>query len=363
MTVCPAEVSYCSLLALTRWLAQAPFAQVLVVAPLCPVTRPLRLEYPGALWHVTNRGVERRNIYIEDRDRVHFLHLLQTTIADYRWQLVAYVLMSNHYHLLFFTPDTNLSRGMKDLDGDYASSFNARHERVGHLFQGRFKSHLVESETYLLEVARYIVLNPVRAGMVDAPGKWAWSSYRATAGLASLPHWLDPAPILDRLGPDNWNEAMTQYREAVAAAMGQNASPWEQLVAQAFLGGNQFLRMVEHRLRERTCSVEHLRNQRSFRATTIESIKKEIEAMCVASFSSSSSCFDARALLALLADRHTTATRAEIGRHLGITGQGAGYLIRSIDARVKSDPRLASLLLAVENRLNAVALEPSTSQV
>lgn len=323
------------------------------------MSRPLRLEFPGALWHVTNRGVEKRDIYLEDRDRVHFLRLLETAIADYRWQLLAYVLMSNHYHLLFFTPDTNLSRGMKDLDGDYASAFNLRHERVGHLFQGRFKSHLVDSDTYLLEVARYIVLNPVRAGMVDAPGKWRWSSYLATAGLASMPPWLDPAPILDRLRPDNWNEATTQYREIVASAAGQNANPWEHLVAQAFLGSPAFLRMVEKRVRERDRSNEHPRAQRIFRATTVEAIGNEIDGMKIGSWQASSRS-TARALFALLADRHTNATRAQIGRYLGMTGQAAGYLIRVSEVRVKKDTAFAALLLAAEDRLTTAADEQAT---
>jgi putative transposase len=221
------------------------------------VARPLRLEFPGALWHVTSRGVEQRSIYADDRDRVHFLHLLENVIVDYRWQLLSYVLMSNHYHLFFRTPDTNLSRGMKDLDGDYASFFNVRHQRVGHLFQGRFKSHLVDGETYLLSLARYIVLNPVRAHMVETPGDWRWSSYRATAGLASVPRWLDPGPILDAFNADDWTAAMHGYREFVAAAIGKDASPWENLVAEMFLGGKRFLQQVETTIGQRKCSVEH----------------------------------------------------------------------------------------------------------
>jgi REP element-mobilizing transposase RayT len=209
------------------------------------VPRPLRLEFPGALWHVTNRGVERRSIYADDHDRLHFLHLLEMVIDAYRWQLLAYVLMSNHYHLFFRTPDTNLSRGMKDLDGDYASFFNARHRRTGHLFQGRFKGHLVEGETYLLEVARYIVLNPVRARMVQAPGEWRWSSYRATGGLAAVLRWLDPGPILDVFHADDWNVAMRGYREFVTAAIDRDVSPWEELVAGTFLGGKESLQRME----------------------------------------------------------------------------------------------------------------------
>ncbi|HEX3068138.1 MAG TPA: transposase [Thermoanaerobaculia bacterium] len=260
------------------------------------MARPLRLEYPGALWHVTNRGVDRRSIYADDVDRRLFLHFLAKTINECRWQLLAYVLMSNHYHLFFRTPETNLSRGMKDIDGDYASSFNMRHQRAGHLFQGRFKSHLVDSETYLVEVARYIVLNPVRAHVVATPAEWRWSSYRATAGLAAIPRWLDPGPILDVFNADDWNAAMHGYREFVAAAIGRDTSPWENLVAQTFLGGTQFLQQVERTIRERKCSSEHPRDQRMFRAATIESVKAAVESMRLSCYWPPPSGSDARAL-------------------------------------------------------------------
>src|ERR1043166_983891 len=216
------------------------------------MARPLRLEYPGALWHVTNRGVEQRSIYADDRDRRRFLRLLARTVVERRWQLLAFVLMTNHYHLLFETPETNLSLGMKDLDRDHAAGFNSRHQRVGHLFQGRFKSHLVDSETYLLEVARYIVLNPVRARMVASAHEWRWSSYGATAGLMTEPKWLDPQPILVRFHPTSRMLAAAEYRGFVAAATTQQTpSPWENLVAQSFLGSEDFLGRIEERVAPR----------------------------------------------------------------------------------------------------------------
>jgi putative transposase len=308
------------------------------------VARPLRLEYPGALWHVTNRGVEQRNIYRDDQDRRHFLRLLKKAITEYRWQLLAWVLMSNHYHLLFRTQDTNLSLGMKDLDGDYASDFNERHRRVGHLFQGRFKSHLVDGETYLLELARYIVLNPVRAHMVEAPGQWIWSSYRATAGLVAVPSWLDPGPILDAFHADDWNVAMHGYREFVAAGVGQEASPWENLVADSFLGGAAFLQNVEDRIRARKGSDQHPREQREFRANTIETVRQAVESMGIVSRWPPGAGSDVRALFVLLAERFTNATRAHIGRQIGVTGAGVAYLIRVSEARLQADQTFAALV-------------------
>ncbi len=295
--------------------------------------------------------MEKRDIYLDDKDRLRFLQLLQKAIADYRWQLFAYVLMSNHYHLFFRTPDTNLSLGMKDLDGNYASSFNMRHRRVGHLFQGRFRSHLVDSETYLLSLARYIVLNPVRAGMVESPGQWKWSSYHATAGLVVVPVWLDPTPLLDYFDPSDRAVAMQGYREFVAAGVGREASPWENLIAQTFLGGAAFLQNVEERIRGHKCSDQHSRQQRGYRANTIEIVRTVIESMGIVDRWPPGTGSDARMLFVLIAERHTNATRADIGRHLGISGAGVAYVFRSGEARRESDLAFAAIVGEAESRL------------
>jgi putative transposase len=130
------------------------------------MARPIRIEFSGALYHVTSRGNRQEDIYEDDTDRSVFLSVLEKTCSTNNWICHAYCLMSNHYHLLIETPDSNLSKGMRQLNGVYTQSYNRIHNRVGHVFQGRFKAIFVEKETYLLELARYIVLNPVRAGMV-----------------------------------------------------------------------------------------------------------------------------------------------------------------------------------------------------
>ena len=149
------------------------------------MARPLRLAFAGALYHVTARGNERRSIFLgdEDSDRAVFLDVLGATCERFNWLLHAYCLMTNHYHLLVETPDANLSKGMRQLNGVFTQYVNRTHARVGHLFQGRFKAILVERESYLLELCRYVVLNPVRARMVADPGDWPWSSYRATVAI------------------------------------------------------------------------------------------------------------------------------------------------------------------------------------
>ena len=130
------------------------------------MARPLRLEYPGAVYHLTSRGNARQDIFAGDADREKFLSILAATVGRYKWLCHAYCLMDNHYHLLLETPDPNLSLGMRMLNGVYTQTFNRDHQRVGHVFQGRYKAVLVEKDAHLVELCRYIVLNPVAAGMV-----------------------------------------------------------------------------------------------------------------------------------------------------------------------------------------------------
>ncbi|HEU4888556.1 MAG TPA: transposase, partial [Thermoanaerobaculia bacterium] len=159
------------------------------------MARPLRIEFAGALYHVTSRGNEQRPIFRANRDRETFLRFLATATHRFGWSITAWVLMSNHFHLVIQTPQPNLSKGMHWLNGTYAGWFNRQYGRSGHLFQGRFKALLVEKESYFTEVIRYVALNPVRAGIVERPESYRWSSYRATAGLESAPDWLDLAAV------------------------------------------------------------------------------------------------------------------------------------------------------------------------
>ena len=150
------------------------------------MARPLRIEYEGALYHLTSRGNARERIFFTDSDREAFLGILGDVVERFGWLCHAYCLMTNHYHLLIETPNANLSRGMRHLNGVYTQWINRHNKRTGHIFQGRFRSILVEKESHLLELARYVVLNPVRAKMVRSPRDWRWSSYRATSGLSLI---------------------------------------------------------------------------------------------------------------------------------------------------------------------------------
>ena len=140
------------------------------------MTRPVRIEFEGALYHVTSRGDRREDIYEDDSDRLQFLEVLGEVVETFNWVCHAYCQMGNHYHLVVETPDVNLSKGMRQLNGVHTQTSNRRHGRVGHLFQGRYKAILMDGDAYLLELTRYVVLNPVRARMVAGPGDWRRSS-------------------------------------------------------------------------------------------------------------------------------------------------------------------------------------------
>jgi REP element-mobilizing transposase RayT len=154
------------------------------------MARPLRLQFSGGVYHVTARGNDRQSIFRDDSDCACFLRVLDSTVARYHVRCHAYCLMGNHYHLLLETPEANLSPTMRQLNGVYAQRFNRRHERGGHLLQGRFGAQLVDGEAYFLAVCRYIVLNPVRAGLVAHPRQWRWSSFGPTAGETGRPPFL-----------------------------------------------------------------------------------------------------------------------------------------------------------------------------
>lgn len=166
------------------------------------MARPLRIELAGGLYHVTSRGDRREAIYRDEQDRAQWLAVLSGVCARFNWRCHAYCEMTHHDHFVVETPEANLSKGMRPLNGVYTQGFNRRHGLIGHLFQGRFKAILVERDAYLLELARDVVLNPVRAGRVGEVSAWAWSSDRAMVGLAAIPAWLETDWVLGQFGCD-----------------------------------------------------------------------------------------------------------------------------------------------------------------
>lgn len=203
------------------------------------MARPLRIEYKGALYHVTSRGNARESIYRDDEDRTTFLDTFQKVNNRYNWISHAYCLMNNHYHLVIETPDGNLSKGMRQLNGVYTQAYNRRHKRVGHVLQGRYKAVVIQKESHLLEVCRYVVLNPVRAKAVKNPEEWEWSSYRATAGIERPHPSLTTEWLLSQFGTRR-KRAEKKYREFVEAGSGEKGI-WNGIKGQSILGEEAFV--------------------------------------------------------------------------------------------------------------------------
>ncbi len=210
------------------------------------MSRPLRVEFPGAIYHVTSRGDRREPIYRDDDDRRAQLDVLAQATDRFDAQVLAYCLMGNHYHLVLHTRQPNLSRLMRHLNGVYTQQFNRRHALVGHVFQGRFKAILVDRDNYLLAVCRYVERNPVAARMVSAAADWPWSSYGAHVCSVDTPHWLDSDGLHGYLlgrelrTPADRGHAAARYADLVAEDTA--SALWDTaLRQQVYLGDEAFV--------------------------------------------------------------------------------------------------------------------------
>jgi len=213
------------------------------------MARPLRLELAGGLYHVTSRGDRREDIYNNDGDREKWLEILGNTCQRFNWRCHAYCLMDNHYHIVIETADANLSKGMRQLNGVYTQYFNRQHGRVGHVFQGRYKGILIEQDQYLLELARYVVLNPVRAQMVKSCESWRWSSYLATVGKSTSRPWLATDWVLAQFSKQR-NVAIAGYINFVREGVGL-PSVWDHLKNQIFLGSEAFVNQKQEQIHKK----------------------------------------------------------------------------------------------------------------
>jgi REP element-mobilizing transposase RayT len=208
------------------------------------MARPLRIEYPGAFYHVTARGNEQRDIFRSRSDREKFLSYMESATGRYGAVVHCYCLMSNHYHLLLQTQQGNLSQIMRHINGAYTTYFNVKRKRVGHLLQGRYKAILVEADTYAAELSRYIHLNPVRAGIVARPEDYAWSSYRCFVGRQRRAHWLATDFILGSITAIS-EDAAIRYQRFVEDRMGGDyENPLKGAVAATILGTEKFVQAV-----------------------------------------------------------------------------------------------------------------------
>jgi REP element-mobilizing transposase RayT len=236
------------------------------------MTRPLRIEFKGAVYHITSRGNARQGIFLDEKDFADFLSVLCSVVKKYHFILHAYCLMNNHYHLLIETPEGNLSRGMRQLNGLYTQRFNQRHQQVGHLLQGRYKAILVDKDHYLPTLCRYVVLNPVRAKIVKNPGDWKWSTYRAMIGDDQGISCLTTDWILSQFGKER-QAAANQYQAFVRSGI-KAESPLKAIKGQLILGQDNFIDEIKHLMRGKERLKEITREQRYLTRPPLKEIFK-----------------------------------------------------------------------------------------
>lgn len=216
--------------------------------------RPLRIEYPGALYHIISRGNERRSIFLDNADRFKFLAILKDYHERYNVLIHSFVLMDNHYHLILETPKANLVEVMHGINGVYTGYFNRRHVRCGHLFQGRYKGILVDKDAYLVELSRYVHLNPVRAEIVEKPQYYTWSSYTSYIGKEKEHPWIEYSWVLGQFDKDK-DIARKKYRKYIEESVHKDNLAQE-LSGQIILGGERFIEKIMDMFKGKSISKE-----------------------------------------------------------------------------------------------------------
>jgi len=264
------------------------------------MARPLRIELSGGIYHVTSRGDGRENIFLNDQDRMQWLEVLGQVCERFNWVCHAWCQMSNHYHLLIETPEANLAQGMRQLNGVYTQYFNRNHKRVGHVFQGRYKAIIVERDSYLMELARYVVLNPLRANMIKQLADWQWSSYRATCGQESAQAWLQTDWILAQFSQQR-SSAIAKYIQFVHEGA-RLPSVWTQLQGQIYLGTETFVKNMQAQIEKKASLDEIPRAQRRAITQPLDDFEKQYER-------------NEAMARAYLSGQHTMAS---IARHFGV---------------------------------------------
>jgi REP element-mobilizing transposase RayT len=313
------------------------------------MARPLRLEYPGAVYHVMARGHERSAVFRDDDHRERFLGLLGSVSKDEGWEIHGYCLMGNHYHLLVETPLGKLSRGVKAVNGRYAQWFNWRHGRKGHFWEARFRSVLVQRESHLLELDRYIVLNPVRARLVERAGDWRWSSYRATAGLEAAPEWLAVDWTLSQFARGR-SAARRAFRRFVA--QGSSSKEIEELERSGLVGDREFRQRIQEMLEDREIPDEIPLRYRRAMEIEMDQIRRAVakEWRVPEGALAKRRAGDEKKAAIYLAKKMIRLGGREVGAAFGVKAAQVSHVIRAIDDAPSSP--LARRIEGVRRRLS-----------
>jgi putative transposase len=293
------------------------------------------------VWHIMSHGNNCDLVGSED-DRQELIELFGRAAQRFGWIVFAYAVMSNHYHLVLKTPQMTLSRGMHWLNGIWASRFNRRYQRRGHLFEGRFKAILIEEQNYLLTAARYVALNPVKAGRVARPEESRWTSYRTTAGYEKAPEWLAVERLLDHFEPDA-RTSQQRYRDFVDEKVSKPRSPFDKVVAGLYLGSRSWIDSMRPRLESGLRSDDHPAAQRHAGRPEMAPILSAIATTCElpAEAIRNGHGGEERMLAAWLGCHEGLLTRRQIAAGLRLRSSGhASDLIHAFDAALDRDVRL-----------------------
>jgi putative transposase len=311
------------------------------------MARPLRIEFPGAYYHVTSRGNESKVVYRSRRDREQFLSYLESATERYGAVIHAYCLMDNHYHLLIETPLGNLSRIMQHINSAYTLYFNVKRKRSGHLFQGRYKAILVEADEYAKALSRYIHFNPVRAKILENPSDYAWSSCRYFTIEAKAPRWLNRDFILGYFCDDR-NTAMQRYLKFLTAGDGcEGISPLKERLHAVILGTQAFVEDIKEKYlnqKEPDRDLPALNDQPL--PISIGDIDNAVDEV-----------FDkdkrlARQVKLYLSHRYTGLKLKEIGRWYGIGESGVTQASSRMQTRIDKDRKLRRTVLKAKQFVN-----------
>ncbi len=312
------------------------------------MTRPLRVEFPGAFYHVTSRGNERKAVFQSTRDREKFLSYLESAHDRYGAVIHVYCLMENHYHLLLETPRGNLSQILHHINGAYTTYFNIKRRRSGHLFQGRFKGILVERDAYCEELSRYIHLNPVRAGLVKSPSEYGWSSYRYYIGSKREPEWLTTELLLGYFG-GRGRSGCRRYREFVEKGVTMELeSPLSGVIASTFLGSEEFIKRIKEEY------LEDMKNDKRnipavkqvLRGPSLEQIEKAVDRVVGRNH------FLYRKFCLHLSHQYSGLGLEVIGMHWGMKGDAVSQANRRFSRTLNGDKGMEKMLDTIKKELH-----------
>jgi len=314
------------------------------------MARPLRIEFPGAYYHVTSRGNEQKNVFRDQKDRWKFLDYLNSSVVRYGAVIHAWCLMSNHYHLLIETPAGNLSQIMRHINGAYTTYFNIKWKRVGHLFQGRYKAILVDADNYMLELSRYIHLNPVRAGIVARPEQYQWSSYKSYIGQNKVSDWQTTDFILGYFSVIPPANSKQEYQKFVEDMLDKEySSPLRVTTASTILGSEEFVQKVSNKyLRAKDTD----RNIPALKVLTPRLSIDEITRIINMALGENGDL--TRKISIFFCHKYSGAKLKEIGEHFGISDASVSQTSRRLAVKAEEDKQIKEMISKMEARLRDV---------